>query len=333
MLVWWCMYAGVRMPACQQQIRGACPVLLPHPSAARGVVWLYARAVVWLVPHTSCLPPRKAIWVPGLVFDLFPVIFLIEEAAPAPTFTLNPNLPVRRLAAAQDAAARGRRGRPKRGKNKAGSLKSGPNARTVSEEEAVKSAPSITSMWSPSASIASPSGSTPSPTMNAPSRRISAQSPSAPNSNSVAGRDSASSSRGSSGEAGSGRAHGHGGIGGGGSGNGSSGGSGSAGGSGGRSGGGSARDSIPQLSARHGFIDAIKSKIKASRKHENRRMKWISEFPYTGGWSHPSLPAQKQNGCGRECELVCGKLVITVFIGRFSVCNNTEVIPSPELLQ
>ncbi|CAN0476187.1 unnamed protein product, partial [Laminaria digitata] len=88
--------------------------------------------------------------MPAVVFDLFPVVFLIGEAAPASVPVPNPYRPVLRPAggtppataigrtAAQGATVGTKRGRPKGGKNKDGAKKPGRNARTASAEEAVK---------------------------------------------------------------------------------------------------------------------------------------------------------------------------------------------------
>ncbi|CAN0526776.1 unnamed protein product, partial [Laminaria digitata] len=61
-------------------------------------------------------------------------------------------------------------------------------------------------------------------------------------------------------------------------------------------GGGSARDSIPQVQPQRRFIDEIKSNVKKCRKHENGGVKRISEFPYSGGWAYPPLPALQKAG-------------------------------------
>ena len=234
------------------------------------MVCYYARAVVWLFPYIGCLPPQDAIFMPAVIFDLFPVAFLVREATPAPAPVPNPYRSVRRLAGtpppttAQGATVGTKRGRPKGGKNKAGAKKPGRNARTASAEEALKHTPSITSMWSPSGSPPSPSGSAPSPTANAPSQSASTPSPSTPDNSSGEGRDGASSCGGSAGGGGNAVE---------GSGSGGSGGG-------------------PQRR----FIDAIKSKINASRKHENRGVKRTSEFPYNGGWAYPPLPALQKTG-------------------------------------
>ena len=236
------------------------------PAAGGGIVMVcyYARAVVWLFPYIGCLPPQDAIFMPAVIFDMFPVAFLLGEAAPAPAPVPNPYRSVRRLAGtpppttAQGATVGTKRGRPKGGKNKAGAKKPGRNARTASAEEALKHTPSITSMWSPSGSTPSPSGSAPSLTANAPSQSASTPSPSAPDNSSGEGRDGASISGGSGGGGGNavegsgGGGRGDEGRGGGGSGGEGSGGGGNGGGGGGGSSGGPQRR----------FIDAIKSKIK-----------------------------------------------------------------------
>ena len=58
------MYAVVwllaLMLACQQQIRGACRLLLPHPSAACEMLRHFARTVVWPMPYSACLLPARA---------------------------------------------------------------------------------------------------------------------------------------------------------------------------------------------------------------------------------------------------------------------------------
>ncbi|CAN0384503.1 unnamed protein product, partial [Laminaria digitata] len=124
------------------------------PLTVGNLVWYYARSIVWLTPYMACLPPRVGICMPAVVFDLFPVVFLIGEAAPASIPVPNPYRPVLRPAGGPPATAIGRtaaqgatvgtkRGRPKGGKNKDGANKPGRNARTASAEEAVKNTPSM----------------------------------------------------------------------------------------------------------------------------------------------------------------------------------------------
>ena len=266
------------------------------------MVCYYARAVVLLLPYIGCLPPLDAIFMPAVIFELFPVAFLLGEASPALAPVPNPYRPVQRLAntpspttlrrnAAQGATVGTKRGRPNGGKNKADAKKPGRIARAASAEEAVKNTPSITNVWSPSGSTPSPSGSAPSLTANAPSQSANTPSPSAPDNSSGEGRDGASISGGSgggggnavegSGGGGSGgggrgdEGRGGGGSGGEGSGGGGNGGGGNDGGGGGNGGGGGGGSGGgPQRR----FIDAIKSKIKASRKHENGGVKRTSEW-------------------------------------------------------
>ena len=287
----------------------------------------------------------------ALIVDLFPVAFLIGEAAPAPVPVPNPYHRALRPAGTPGATVGAKRGRPKGGKNKADAKKPGRNARTASAEEAVNNTPSITSMWSPRASTPSPSGSAPSPTANAPSQSASAPSPSAPNSSSGGGRDDAGSSgasagggncsgggcdggssSGASGGGGSSGSSSGGGRDGGGSGAGSSvGGRDSGGSGGGGSGGGSATDSIP-YTPQSRLIDEIKASIKASRKHVNGGVKRTSEFPYNGGWAYPPLPAlQKAGGEWIRGSIVDWYtydtiLVITAGVFRVRICSSSSIV-------
>ena len=56
--------------------------------------------------------------------------------------------------------------------------------------------------------------------------------------------------------------------------------------------------SSSRVSPQRRFIDEIKSKIKASRRHENGRIQRISEFPYNDGWASAPLPTL-QRTCGK----------------------------------
>ena len=92
----------------------------------------------------ACLPPRVGICMPGVIVDLFPLVFLIEEAAPTPVSVptlyivwyynhslCTPPTTAIRYNAAQGATVGAKRGCPKRGNNKDGAKKPGRNARTA----------------------------------------------------------------------------------------------------------------------------------------------------------------------------------------------------------
>lgn len=178
-------YSARSKPKYQSPFVGPKPWYLPAgmARAMRNMVVHYTNTVLVLVPFIGSwgLPPTVERCIPALIMYMYPLMFAIGQAAPAPVPMPNPYNSrgginrARPLQAATPAALpvplpvpRGpTRGRPRGSKNKPGSAKPGRNSRTAAAEEALQNTRKITTMFSTSnaatpAAPSSPAGA-PSP--------------------------------------------------------------------------------------------------------------------------------------------------------------------------